>query len=247
MQPIVILTKNLLVENQLQEQLQQLNYEVWCSVQLLKQARKDPQVLDPFPVILFSETVTNKEIAEILSQLTSEESVLFRKCSVVPSLEEQEQLRELGVTEWLTEDISVDLLRERLAEKMDYLHQEEEQKVRSLQENTLFTHQLFENFLTTLTKKEKQAFLCLQEAQAEIVSREALCGHLWQEPLSHSRMSQLSVLVKNIKQKLKGAGFSEDLLRTIWGKGYCLMPDFFSFIEAQEGSNNEQNKRSVTT
>lgn len=234
MQPILILTKNLLVEKQIQEQLQQLNYEVWCSFQLLKQVKKDPQVIDNFQVIIFSETVTNKEIMDILSQLTSEEVIFFRKFSVAPSLEEQEQLREIGVTEWLTEDISVDLLRERLAEKMNHLQLEEEQKVRSLRENTALTNQLFENFLNTLTKKEKQSFLCLQEAHGEIVSREALCQHLWHEPLSHSRMSQLSVLVKNIKQKLKDAGFSDDLLRTIWGKGYCLMPDFFSLIWAQE-------------
>lgn len=234
MQPILILTKNLLVEKQIQEQLQQLNYEVWCSFQLLKQVKKDPQVIDQFQVIIFSETVTNKEITDILSQLTSKKAILFRKFSVAPTLEEQEQLREIGVTEWLTEDISIDLLRECLAEKLDQLQQEEELNVHSLRETTLLTNQIFENFLNTLTKKEKQVFLYLQEAHADIVSREALCEYLWHEPLSHSRMSQLSVLVKNIKQKLKDVGFSDDLLRTIWGKGYCLMPEFFTLIWTQE-------------
>lgn len=227
MQPILILTKNLLVEKQIQEQLQQLNYEVWCSFQLLNQVKKDPQVIDQFQVIIFSETVTNKEITDILSQLTSKKIILFRKFSVAPTLEEQEQLREIGVTEWLTEDISIDVLRECLAEKLDQLQQEEELNVHSLRETTLLTNQIFENFLNTLTKKEKQVFLYLQEAHADIVSREALCEYLWHEPLSHSRMSQLSVLVKNIKQKLKDVGFSEELLRTVWGKGYCLMPEFF--------------------
>ncbi|EOH92042.1 winged helix-turn-helix domain-containing protein [Enterococcus pallens] len=234
MQPILILTKNLLVEKQIQEQLQQLNYEVWCSFQLLKQVKKDPQVIDQFQVIIFSETVTNKEITDILSQLTSKKAILFRKFSVAPTLEEQEQLREIGVTEWLTEDISIDVLRECLAEKLDQLQQEEELNVHSLRETTLLTNQIFENFLNTLTKKEKQVFLYLQEAHADIVSREALCEYLWHEPLSHSRMSQLSVLVKNIKQKLKDVGFSDDLLRTIWGKGYCLMPEFFTLIWTQE-------------
>lgn len=226
MQPILILTKNLLVEQRLQEQLQQLNYEVLCSVQVLKRLRKDNQALKHFQVIIFSETVTNQEITNVLTCALNENKIFFRKFSVAPSTEEQEQLRALGLTEWLAENTSVDHLRERLAETMDHLQKAEQEKVISLNQSSAVTQKLLEHFLNTLTKKEKKAFQCLQEANGEIVSREYLCQHMWGEALCHSRMSQMSVLVKNIKYKLKEAGFNDQILRTIWGSGYCLTPEF---------------------
>ena len=228
MQPILILTKNLLLEQPLQEQLQLLNYEVLCSVHLLQQVKEEPQAIAKFQVVIFSETVTNREVTTIVSHLTPNSFIFFRKFGKAPTSEEQEQLRALGITEWLTEGTSVDLLREHLSEKIEQLQQTGEKEGRSLQLNTELTNQIFENFLKTLTKKENQAFLYLRAAEGGIISREELCDYLWSEPLSHSRMSQLSVLVKNIKQKLQDFGFSEDLLRTIWGKGYCLTPDFFT-------------------
>nr|WP_242704605.1 helix-turn-helix domain-containing protein [Enterococcus sp. 665A] len=222
---ILLLTKNVLVEQRLQEQLQQLNYEVLCSVQVFQHLRKEGRVMVDHQVVIFSETITNKEIEEILPKLVSGNIVIFRKFSVAPSVEEQEQLRALGLTEWLTNNTPLDQLRERLAEKMDEVQQTEEEQRVSVYQHSAMTEKLREQFINTLTKKEKQVFLYLQEANGEIVSREELCAYLWQETLGHSRMSQLSVLVKKIKQKLTAAGFREELLRTIWGCGYCLTPE----------------------
>lgn len=226
MRLILLLTKNILVEQRLQNQLQQLNYEVLCSVQVFQQLRKEGYVMVDHQVVIFSETITNKEIAEILPKLVSGNVVIFRKFSVAPSLEEQEQLRTLGITEWIAEDIPLDQLRERLAEQMEQVQLTEEEQLRSLDQHSAMTEKLLEHFLKSLTKKEKKVFLYLQEANGDIISREELCDHLWKESLSHSRMSQMSVLVKKIKHKLAEAGFSEDLLRTIWGSGYCLTPEF---------------------
>lgn len=226
MRLILLLTKNILVEQRLQEQLQQLNYEVLCSVQVFQQLRKEGRVMMDHQVVIFSETISNKEIAEILPKLVSGNVAVFRKFSMAPSVEEQEQLRELGLTEWLTDNIPLDQLRERLADKMEEVQQTEEAQKLSVYQHSAMTEKLQEQFMKNLTKREKQVFLYLQEANGEIVSREELCEYLWHEPLGHSRMSQLSVIVKKIKHKLAEAGFSDDLLRTIWGSGYCLTPEF---------------------
>lgn len=226
MRLILLLTKNILVEQRLQEQLQQLDYEVLCSVQAFHQLRNKGHVRIDHQVVIFSETITNREIAEILPKMVLGKLVILRKFSVAPSLEEQEQLRKLGITEWISDDIPSDQLRERLAEKMELLQQTAEEEQVSITQYSVMAEKLMEQFLKTLTKKEKKVFLYLQEANGEIVSREELCDYLWGEELNHSRMSQLSVLVKRIKQKLKETGFSEDLLRTIWGSGYCLTPEF---------------------
>ncbi|MBO1305892.1 winged helix-turn-helix domain-containing protein [Enterococcus sp. 669A] len=226
MQPILILTKNLLVEQRLQEQLQQLNYEVLSSVRVFRLLKKSKQKMPNFQVIIFSETITNKEIELVLPRIVQEKVIIIRKFSVAPSVEDQERLSDLGVSEWITEDISLDALRERLAEKIDQQQRAEQEEFLSPDHTSELTKTLMGHFLDGLTKREKMAFLYLQQADGETVSREDLCYHMWQEELSHSRMSQMSVIVKNIKTKLQKAGFNERILRTIWGNGYCLTPEY---------------------
>ncbi|MGG5333235.1 winged helix-turn-helix domain-containing protein [Enterococcus sp. AZ163] len=119
-----------------------------------------------------------------------------------------------------------------MAEKMEQVQQTEEKQRVALHQHSAMTERLQEHFIKTLTKKEQQLFHYLQTTNGGIVSREELCDYLWKEPLNHSRMSQLSVLVKKIKEKLAAAGFSDDLLQTIWGSGYCLTPEFsMSLVE----------------
>ncbi|EOH92461.1 helix-turn-helix domain-containing protein [Enterococcus pallens] len=232
MQLILLLTKNVLMEQGLQKQLQQLSYEVLCSAQALQHLRRKEFMMRDYCAVIFSETITNKEIIDVLPQLITANVAVFRKFSGPPTAEEQERLEMLGVSEWITEDVPLDQLRECLAEKMNQLQQTEEKQYAELYHSSVMTEKLQEQFIKLLTKKEQQLFLYLQANHGEIVPREELCGYLWNEPLSHSRMSQLSVLVKKIKEKLVEMGFNEDLLRTIWGRGYCLTSEFsIKFLE----------------
>ena len=128
MKPMLILTKNLVLEQELQQQLQHLSYEVFCSVELLeclKASRHQKNTttdtlqryLLNYQAIILSETIADSEIRELLPILKSEKWGLLRKLGSKPNAKEEEQLHSLGVIDWLVVDQSIDYLREQLSEK----------------------------------------------------------------------------------------------------------------------------------
>ncbi|MGG5372130.1 winged helix-turn-helix domain-containing protein [Enterococcus sp. AZ196] len=231
MRPILILTKNLVIEQELQQRLQHLNYEVFCSVELFDRLRiseydqkEQKEWLDQFlanyQVVIISETISDNEIQVILPNLRSEERILLRKLGAPPSAKEEEQIRALGLNDWITADQSIDVLREQLSEKLVTLPREEPNIV------VLYSGQAksgnIDNLKNNLSNRELTVLDCLIQAQGEVVSREALCTHLWNEAPNNSHLSQASVLIKRIKMKLEIAGYDPELLKTIWGRGYLL-------------------------
>lgn len=84
MYPILILTKNLVLEQELQQRLQYLNYEVFCSVKLYArlsvsdyhegtQREELDQLLKNYQAVILSETISDNEIQEILPILKTKE------------------------------------------------------------------------------------------------------------------------------------------------------------------------------
>lgn len=237
MRPILVLTKNLLTEKELQEQLQHLNYEVFCSVNILRQLQNKPnqtKVIKGYQVIIFSETVTNHEIQELLLFIAAEGVLLVRKLMQEPTKQEQEELNQLGLDMWICAGGSLDILREHLASQL-LNHRKKENN------NIFFFYQkedspkTLEEFKKGLTKKEKTAFECLLTNEGSLVSREMLCQYIWNGGPNNSRLTQISVLVKRLKQKLQEAGFQEELIETVWGCGYQLSPKLMKFYNQELG------------
>lgn len=73
--------------------------------------------------------------------------------------------------------------------------------------------------LINLSSLELQVLERLRSQPGEIVSRDELCLALWGN-VSQSRLAQLSSLVKNIKLKLETLEMDQEVIQTIWGKGY---------------------------
>ena len=73
--------------------------------------------------------------------------------------------------------------------------------------------------LINLSSLELQVLEKLRSHPGEIVSRDELCMSLWGN-VSQSRLAQLSSLVKNIKLKLETLEVDQEVIQTIWGKGY---------------------------
>lgn len=231
MRPILILTKNLLTERELQEQLQHLNYEVFCSVNMLKQLKNNPnrmQMLESYQGIIFSETLTNQEIRDLLLYINPEENLLVRKMMHEPTNQESQELEKMGIKLWICEGEPLDLLREHLALQLLTYSKKEKHNVVFLyqRENTPKT---LEEFKSGLTKKECKAFECLLDSEGLLVSREVLCDYIWGGNPNNSRLTQISVLVKRLKQKLHDAGFKEQLIDTVWGNGYRLSPKLLQY------------------
>ncbi|MBO0457186.1 winged helix-turn-helix domain-containing protein [Enterococcus hulanensis] len=238
MRPILILTKNLLIEQQLQNQLQHLNYEVLCSVELLNQLKLSVQTMSDnadnqrsfqknllinYQAIILSETISDNEIQELVPSIQLTKQVLLRKLVEEPAKKEKERLRDLGIYDWILVDNSINSLREQLSEKLSAYQGEESSIIFLYQDEGLSSDvtQLKRN----LSKREKATLECLSNSKGKVVSREDLCTYIWNEAPSNSRLSQTSMLIRKIKEKMGKYGFKEEAIQTIWGEGYLLSKD----------------------
>lgn len=238
MKPILILTKNLVVEQELQQQLQYLNYEVFCSVELLeclkasrhqKDTRTDSlqRCLLNYQAIILSETIADSEIRELLPILKSDKRALLRKLYNKPNANEEEQMKTLGVIDWLFIDQSIDYLREQLSEKLAPYQKDETSIVFMYKNESPQESGNLQQLKRSLTKREQTTLDCLIRSKGGIVSREYLCSRLWNDQPNNSHLSQTSVLIKRIKTKLELAGFDPEMIKTVWGSGYMLKKGVF--------------------
>ena len=183
MRPILILTKNLVLEQDLQQQLQYLNYEVFCSVEVFDRLRVGDsqestpnvlleQLLANYQAIILSETLSDNEIQTLLPILRSNDRILLRKLGGRPSAKEEEQMEKMGITDWIIADYSIGYLREQLSEKLA-AYQKEEMNIVFLYPNQKETGDV-SKLKGSLSNREKSALSCLLEAKGEVVSREEL-------------------------------------------------------------------------
>ncbi|MEO1771092.1 MULTISPECIES: winged helix-turn-helix domain-containing protein [Enterococcus] len=241
---ILVLTKNLLVEQQLQEQLQRLNYEVYCSTEFLDQLLMGNAIDPIFPIyqaVILSETISNQEIQQILEHLLSQNRAVLRKFASDPSAKEKEQLKLIGIHDYLVEGNTLDQLREQLVEKLgtvgcyphktDLIHQMKKRNLRDIK--------------IKFSKMEKKTLQRLTESQGESVSRQEMCEALWNDVPNNSHLSQLSLLIKRVKHKLEKGGFEEEAIETIWGYGYRLSPDILEEINRVNEMRNVEELKEV--
>lgn len=82
MMQLLILTKALSYEEAFESQLKQLGNEVYCShnlIAMLKEETFNKQFLSQFDGIIFSESLYDKEVEELVQQLQYERFKLFRR------------------------------------------------------------------------------------------------------------------------------------------------------------------------
>ncbi|MGM0212661.1 helix-turn-helix domain-containing protein [Enterococcus sp. AZ109] len=227
MRPILILTKNLLVEQKLQEKLHHLDYEVFCSVNMIKQLQNSLNrvpLIEYYKLIIFSETLNNQEVCELVNMLQHRNSQLIRKSIVEPTTKEKEEMSQLGINTWIYNDMSLENLREQLTVSYSAYKQIEHVSGAISYDKEDMLEMILE-FKSILTKMERKTFECLVESEEELVSREELCYYLWKSEPNNSHLTQMSGLVKRLKSKLVAAGFPDGMVETVWGYGYRLAPN----------------------
>lgn len=221
MPPILILTKNLLVDQPLQNDLQQLGYEVFCTTEFLRKiqsSEKNLYLVRPYSVIILSGTLSNQEIQALQSSLTGEPHVILRKFIQPPTVEEKTQLKELNMHDWFDSTSSLDSLREKLSTQLTRMN--EEQKKRSSKDYLQNRDRRLKQLDKRLSKKERQLFQFLMTSESAIVSRTELCHCMWKDVPNNSHLSQLSLMVQRIKGKMEACGIEDIEIETLWGRGY---------------------------
>ncbi|MBX8937041.1 helix-turn-helix domain-containing protein [Enterococcus gilvus] len=229
MKQILILTKNILADQAFQNELQQLNYEVLCSSQLLDRLHTmfdyTKNEISHYSSIMLSETISDVELKQFLNKLSSDlatKNISIIRLGVRELSEEVKKEWKLeGIDEWLYHGMDKYELREKLAE---LVLEKQEQFFKPLEQKEQFSYKL-----PHLSKLEKSILEELTNSTDMVVSRDELCRNIWNQETTDSRLSHLSSLVKNLRDKFSLVGFGEECIMTIWGEGYKLNDDLYEW------------------
>ncbi|QZO10894.1 winged helix-turn-helix domain-containing protein [Enterococcus raffinosus] len=214
---VLVLTKCFFAEEELVRKLSMLGYEVFCSSHLLKGLTVKTSiypVINYFPIIIFSETVSDEEIEQILKNETIQTANVFRKATTFLGNYKSQSSEFLSM---LFMDEPLEEISKKL--KKNYIHSLENSSLNILS----FDIKDLDSILL-LSKQEKQVFEILYDAKGDLVSREEICEKVWSQ-VTKSNLAQTSTIVKRIKVKLEESGFVNCDLQTIWGKGYRIMAE----------------------
>ncbi|MGM0111894.1 winged helix-turn-helix domain-containing protein [Enterococcus sp. DIV0187] len=228
MASVLLLTKNILVEQTLQTKLQRLNYEVFCCTNMFylmtKQTKKLPMI-SYFDYIILSETISENELQQLLN-LLPESKVILRK------LEKEPERQLEGIHGWISEAATIEELRENLCQWEKYCNSQE--VFLSLVENRgdNKSEQPSTGSLS-LSKLERRALEQLYQANGKVISREVLCEYLWTDGATKSRLAQLSILIKKLRIAFKKNGVSGETVQTSWGEGYLLTNTALEYYEQE--------------
>jgi len=219
---IAILTHNILVDKQLSQILQNLNYETFCSYSLLESI-KNREPIEPlllsFPLIIISDSVSNIEALKIVESLRDQPNIIIRELDC-PISDKDNTLTDYfdGI---IQKSSSFDSLRDQFAEweeKVDH-------GFKYVTDNLLSDPKR----LTTevcLSKTEMRVFQTLRNQPEQVISRDALSKALWNE-VNNSHLSQLSNLISKINRKIPT---DNPIIETIWGKGYVFHSNKDCFV-----------------
>ena len=167
-----------------------------------------------FELVILSETIDNSETKDLLKKITRFPLRVLRKSN--EQIEEAiiQEWKELGIDDWITINPETELLREKVSCK------------RTVKAGKIVFLPTIKGKISlsniSLSATESKLFIILYEQQNSILSREELCYKIWQREQSNSTMSQLSVMVKRLKDKLSKQNVEGPIIKTCWGKGYKL-------------------------
>lgn len=225
---VLVLTKNILAEEIITNKLQHLNYEVFCSTSILDEIQMDdrvPDLVNHFPIIIIGETISSYEMELMLPKLRDRGQSILREVDHFLNEDERSVLNEHGISGVVQNSDSVELLREQLAEVAAQYKGRSFVSVAAEECSVAEENQgISAMTLINLSSLELQVLEKLRSHPGEIVSRDELCKSLWGN-VSQSRLAQLSSLVKNIKLKLESLEVDQEVIQTIWGKGYRVRKD----------------------
>lgn len=230
---VLVVTKNIFIEQNLQAQLQHLDYEVYCSKDLSHILEDESPLLRHFQCVIISETFSYKEYQEIVSIIRKKahNPLIIRKAEQeLPKSESEQQ----GI-EILSINASLEELREKIITPKTV--ERHYQRLNSLENAELFENKMEQLTFTNTEKRLLKAFIC-KSSIPECIDREELCETLWSRGVNLSTTTQLSTLVQNIRRKCAELGIQELPIETVWGRGYQLEKQFHESMTQRFARSN---------
>lgn len=228
MSQILLFTNNPLNEQPFEEQLRKLGHEVFTTKTMINFCLIESSMNDFIKIfhhIILSETLSNAEVQELLVILRAYSIPIYRKSNELLKETQLEEWKDQGITEWIEINPSIEILRETLSSdivkqgKVVFLSQRKDKRELSS---------------LKLSSGEVKLFRILYRQQANVLSREEICLKMWDRGKNNSTMSQLSVLVKHLKDKLSQQQVDGPIIETCWGQGYKLDKTVYDQIYVEE-------------
>lgn len=255
MNQVLILTKNILAEQDIQQKLQALNYEVYCSAKTLENCIREvnsSELFNHFQFIILSETICESEVMEII-QLIGDHSIrVIRKVEEKVTEMDHQYLEEEVLHAIISNEDSVDELRECLYALKKYQGSKEPAykspkyvqlsdkvsliKPNVLQQNAASPEENYQflEVLHHLSQTETKILFILVQAGNKVVTREAICHKIWNEEVNKSHLASLSSTITRIKTKFEQTNLSHKAIQTLWGKGYRINPELLDRIQRND-------------
>ena len=225
MMQLLILTKALSYEEAFESQLKQLGNEVYCShnlIAMLKEETFNKQFLSQFDGIIFSESLYDKEVEELVQQLQYERFKLFRRVIEVSCDDRTESIFD-GL---IPVDSNLERLREiLLIAEISRLAYQKEDRAQQLQ-----VKQKLSNL--NLKLKQKEIVNYLIQSGNRTVSREEISRQIWNKEANKSVLASLSKIVSKVNEKLE-CECGHVAIQTVWGQGYRLSKEFYDYFEEE--------------
>ncbi|MGG5370791.1 helix-turn-helix domain-containing protein [Enterococcus sp. AZ196] len=227
---ILIITKNLLAEQELQAILQRSNDEVYCSSDLIIDAQFCPQIIKYFSLVIFSDTISTLDVSKYYSSFKKNGLSIVRKGSKVDLKKSELSYLVDEIDDWINPETTDIEIIEKIAkltcgQSKTILAIDETSGVKNAKNSELF--------FFSLSSNEKKFLYHLYQYQKDgkVLSREKLCHLIWETEATKSNLCQLSNLANRIKKKLVVNKFPNGELSTSWNKGYFLGDLLFNEVQ----------------
>lgn len=263
MNQILILTRNVLAEEQIQQKLQSLNYEVYSSSNIFnfyRQQKKGTIFLKFFQYVILSETLSEAEVAEVLPLLSEYPVAIIRMVRKKVTELEQDYLSEDKLNAIITSGDSSDELREcfytlgkafggsgntnkgtpnkkviQLSGRASMMQSKHAHSFEvSEEELSIEERRRLSETLQRLTLTESRILNILIQAGDQIVDREEICRIIWNGEVNDSHKASLSSTITRIKNKFEQTYLERKAIHTVWGKGYRINIDLLEKIKTDE-------------
>ncbi|MGO3790102.1 MAG: helix-turn-helix domain-containing protein [Enterococcus gilvus] len=258
MNRILILTKNILAEQEIQQKLQVLNYEVYCSAAVFEYCSHQLKQLDLFkyfPNVILSESICESEITKILPLLKEYPLNVIRKEETKLTELEQTYLEGEQLHAIISTSDSSDELREcmyklkkrmeesgeqaandkvvQLSGKVSLLHAQPSKALELTTEEALKLN----DAMHRLSQTEMKILSILLNAGNHVVTRETICQKVWNEEPSNSHLASLSNTISRIRTKFEHVDIGNEAIHTMWGRGYRINQELLKKIQKDENIN----------
>lgn len=257
MNQVLILTKNILAEQEIQRKLQALNYEVYCSSKIFEDSIQQVESLELFKYfqyLILSESMCESEVMEIIHRMGDHPINIIRKVEAKVTEVDHQYLEQEVLRAIISNEDSVDELREclyslkksqglkiqpslyreqkyiQVSEKVSLIKPNVLQKTQTSQEEAFRLLEILQH----LSQTETRILFILIEAGNKVVTREDICKKIWNEEVNNSHLASLSSTITRIKKKFEQTNLTNKAIQTLWGKGYRMNPELLVMIQENE-------------